>query len=277
MIHRRWSRVLPDGAILRADVRLPEGAPPRAAVVIAHGFKGFKDWAFFPWLAERMVEEGFASVVPNFSLNGIGRDPEAFTELEAFARNTLSREVEELLLVLEGLGDGTVLPIPPERVGLVGHSRGGGDAILAAARGGVDALVTWAAVADFDRWSDEVKEEWRTSGRIHVLNGRTGQQMPLDLALLEDFEANREALDIEAAASRVEAPWLILHGTGDVSVPVEEARRLARANPSARLHLVEDAGHTFEAAHPFEGASPALLEATDHTVAHLRRHLSRSP
>lgn len=274
MIHRRWSRVLPDGAILRADVRLPEGAPPRAAVVLVHGFKGFKDWGFFPWLAERMVEEGFASVVPNFSLNGIGRDPEEFTELDAFGRNTLSREVEELSLVLEGLGDGTLLPIPPERVGLVGHSRGGGDAILAAARGGVDALVTWAAVADFDRWGDEVKEEWRASGRIHVLNGRTGQQMPLDLTLLTDFEENREALDIEAAASRLEAPWLILHGTDDVSVQVEDARRLARANTSARLHLVEDAGHTFEATHPLDGIPTPLREATDHTVAHLRRYLS---
>jgi uncharacterized protein len=273
MIQRRWTRILPDGAVLRADVRLPGGPPPRAAVVLVHGFKGFKDWGFFPWIAERLVGAGFAVVAPNFSLNGIGRDPEDFTELEAFARNTLSREVEELHLVLTALGDGSLLPIPPERVGLLGHSRGGGGAVLVAASAGVDALSTWAAVADFDRWSDELKEEWRASGRIHVLNGRTGQQMPLDVTLLEDFEANRQALDVEAAATRVEAPWLILHGTDDTSVHPEDARRLARANPGARLHLVEGGGHTFGAAHPFAGAPPPLVEAMDLTLAHFRRHL----
>ena len=273
MIQRRWTRILPDGAVLRADVRLPEGPPPRGAIVVVHGFKGFKDWGFFPWLAERLVSAGFAVVAPNFSLNGIGRDPEDFTELEAFARNTLSREVEELRLVLAALVEGALLPIPPERIGLLGHSRGGGDAVLVAASAGVDALVTWAAVADFDRWSDEVKAEWRSSGRIHVLNGRTGQQMPLDVTLLEDFEANRDALDVEAAAARVQAPWLILHGTDDTSVHPEDARRLARANPAARLHLVEGGGHTFGATHPFDAAPASLLEALDLTRVHFRRHL----
>jgi uncharacterized protein len=276
VIQRRWNRVLPDGALLRADVRLPEGAPPRGVVVLVHGFKGFKDWAFFPWLAERMVEAGFASVVPNFSLNGIGGDPEAFTELEAFARNTLSREVMELSVVLDALADGSVLPVVPEVVGVLGHSRGGGDAVLVAAEaeGRVDALVTWAAVADFDRWSPELREEWRAEGRIHVLNGRTGQHMPLDVTLLEDFEANREALDVERAAARVEAPWLIVHGTDDTTVEVEDARRLARANPSARLHLVEGAGHTFGAVHPFAGAPRELAEAADHAIRHFRAHLA---
>jgi uncharacterized protein len=273
VIHRRWNRALPDGTLLRADVRLPEGGPPRAAVVLVHGFKGFKDWGFFPWLAERLVERGFAAVSPNFSLNGIGEDPLDFTELEAFARNTLSREVRELGIVLEAVTGGDVLPVPPERVGLLGHSRGGGDAILAAAGGGVDALVTWAAVADFDRWTDEIKEEWRRDGRIHVLNGRTGQHMPLDLTLLEDFEANRDALDVERAAARVGCPWLIVHGLDDATVAVEDARRLARANPRARLRLVEGGGHTFGAVHPFQGAPEPLLDAAGVALEHFEAAL----
>jgi uncharacterized protein len=274
VIERRWTRPLPDGALLRADVRLPSGGPPEAAVILVHGFKGFKDWGFFPWLAHRLVERGFAVVSPNFSLNGIGPDPLSFTELDAFARNTLSREALELRMVIDALEQGTVLPVPPVRLGLLGHSRGGGQAILAAAEGGVDALVTWGAVADFDRWDDEVKESWRREGRVHVLNGRTGQQMPLDLALLEDLEANRASLDPEAAASRVRVPWLIVHGGDDVTVRPDDARRLARANPSARLHLVEGAGHTFEGAHPLMEVPRALDQATRRSLEHLERHLS---
>lgn len=274
MILRRWSRARPDGALLRADVRIPEGPPPGTAVVLAHGFKGFKDWGFFPSLADALVDDGHAVVSVNFSLNGVGDDPEAFTELEAFARNTLSREVEELEIVLEAVREGDVLALPPHRIGLLGHSRGGGGAVLAADRSpDVSALVTWAAVADFDRWGEETKEEWRQAGRIHVLNGRTGQQMPLDVTLLEDFEANRDALDVTAAAARIEAPWLIVHGMDDPAVKVDDARALARANPKARLQLVEDAGHTFEVGHPFTGPSPQFTEVLERTRDHFRRYL----
>jgi pimeloyl-ACP methyl ester carboxylesterase len=273
MIHRRWTRPFPDGAILRADVRIPEGPPPRAAVVLVHGFKGFRTWGFFPWLAQRLGDAGIATVVPDLSLNGIGSTPGEFTELEAFARNTFTREVEEVGVLLDALRDGGLLPMVPERIGLFGHSRGGGGAILAGARGGVDALVTWAAVATFHRWPEETLESWRAEGRIHVLNGRTGQQMPLDLTLLEDLEAHPEALDIEGAAARIQAPWLILHGGDDATVTPADARRLARASPEARLHLVEGAGHTLGAAHPLISVPPTLEEAAGLTVDHFRRHL----
>jgi hypothetical protein len=185
MILRRWSRVRPDGALLRADVRLPEGraAPggggPRPRVQGVQGLGLLPLARRAPWW--RGVRVGGPV---NFSLNGIGADPEDFTELEAFARNTLSREVEELLLVLEALADGGSSSRSPGAGGApralpggwwCGPGGGGGPS------GRVDALVTWGAVADFDRWSDELKEEWRAEGRIHVLNGRTGQQMPLDV------------------------------------------------------------------------------------------------
>jgi uncharacterized protein len=276
MIHRTWRRALDDGAHLVADVRIPDGPPPRTAVVVVHGFKGFKDWGFFPHACESLAADGHAVVSFNFSLNGIGSDPLEFTELDAFARNTFTRELKELHLVLEALFDGELLPLPPRRIGVLGHSRGGGSAVIAASESArVDALVTWASVATFDRWDDETRKEWRADGRIHVLNARTGQQLPLDVTLLEDLEGNRERLDVTAAASRVRAPWLILHGEEDASVSPEEARLLARAGPSARLHLVEGAGHTFEAGHPFQGETPELAEALRFTRAHFLLHLLR--
>ncbi len=219
--------------------------------------------------------DGHAAISLNFSLNGIGDRPMEFTELEAFGRNTLSRELDELLLVLDALREPGIVPLPPRRIGILGHSRGGGDAVLAAAARPVDALVTWAAVATFDRWSPEAKEEWRKAGRIYVLNGRTGQQMPLDLGLLEDWEAHRERLDIEAAAARLEAPWLILHGDADEAVSSRDARRLARAGARGRvrLHLVEGGGHTFGVGHPFAAPTPEFEEALRLTRQHFRKHL----
>ncbi len=275
MIRRSWSHRLSDGARIRADVLLPDGPPPETAVVLVHGFKGFKDWGFFPSTAQALAGDGHAAISLNFSLNGIGDRPTEFTDLEAFGRNTLSRELDELLLVLDALREPGLLPLPPRRIGLLGHSRGGGDAVLAAGERPLDALVTWAAVATFDRWSPETKEEWRQAGRIYVLNGRTGQQMPLDLSLLEDWEEHRDRLDIEEAARRLEVPWLVLHGEADEAVSARDARRLAGAGARGpvRLHLVERAGHTFGVGHPFTGPTPEYEEVLRLTRRHFRKHL----
>lgn len=275
MIERRFTLPLEDGRTIRGDLRLSEGEPPRSAIAVVHGFKGFKDWGFFPYLCECLAHEGHAVASLNFSLNGIGDDPTEFTELEAFARNTFSRDVGEILHVLGEMREGGILPVPPTKVGLLGHSRGGGEAILAADRDRrVDALVTWAAIAYLDRWPDETKAEWRRKGRIHVFNSRTGQEMPLDLTLLEDYERNRESLDIEAAASRLgRVPWLIVHGEEDTSVSVGDARRLKAADPHANLEIIPGAGHGFEAGHPFQGSTPELDRAIRLTSEHFRRHL----
>ena len=133
--------------------------------------------------------------------------------------------------------------------------------------------MTWAAVSRYDRWTKETRAEWTESGRVHVLNARTGQHMPLDVSLLEDFEANAERLSILDAASEVRAPWLIVHGRDDLTVREAEARDLARALGKAKLVLVEKSGHTFEVSHPFEGSSPQLTEATAATTRHFALHL----
>jgi uncharacterized protein len=237
-----------------------------------HGFKGFKDWGFFPWACDRLAAAGHAVVSFNFSHSGIGSDPAAFTELDRFAANTLSLEQAELRAVLSEVLDGDLVPRRPGRVGLLGHSRGGGQAILAAAdEPRVAALATWAAVSTFDRWTEEVRREWREDGRMWILNQRTGQQMPLDVGLLEDFERNRERLDVPSAAARVRAPWLIVHGREDLTVPPREAEVLARAAPHARLVYVENAGHTLEAAHPLQSVPPQLEEALVATQGHFRQ------
>ena len=97
--------------------------------------------------------------------------------------------------------------------------------------------------------------------------------MPLDVGLLEDLEANRERLDVGAAAARLDAPWLILHGEKDLTVGLEEAHALARVARRGRLVVIEGAGHTYEVAHPFERPSRELDRAVDLTIAHMALNL----
>jgi len=167
-----------EGLPVRCDVRVPDGAGPFPVVVVLHGFKGFKDWGMFPPTCERLAAAGLATVAMNASRNGIGAgDPCELTELESFARDTPRRQVGDVQLVVDAISSGAAGPgLDPGRIGLLGHSRGGGVAVLAAAADPrVSALVTWAAVASFDRWTERAKAEWRRTGRLDVPNARTGQ------------------------------------------------------------------------------------------------------
>ncbi len=179
----------------------------------------------------------------------------------------------------EAAGDG-IAPgrVDRERIGLFGHSRGGGVSLLAASQDGLNgrigALVTWAAVSTFDRLTAREKEAWRREEVVTVINSRTGQELPVGLEVLEDLEANRERYDLEAAAERRRAPWLIVHGGRDERVAAAESERLERsARSPARRLLIADGDHTFGVKHPFVGPTPHLIKALNATQAWFRRHL----
>ena len=257
-----------DGGPLRVDIR--SAAKPgaaRPAIVVCHGFKGFKDWGFFPRAAERLAVAGFAAVTFNFSGSGVGEDGESFDELQRWGHQTISGDLADLATVVDYVaGQGAPW------IGLLGHSRGGGTALVHAARDHrIKALVTWAAVCRYLWWPEEETEQWRRDGQLDVVNQRTGQVLPIFRDLLDDLDANGNgALDIVAAASRLRAPWLIVHGTADESVSTDHARRLSAASRSgggmSELLLVEGTGHTFGVRHPWAGSSAEFDRVLSRTV-----------
>jgi pimeloyl-ACP methyl ester carboxylesterase len=261
-----------DGGPLRVDVRRARDA--RAAIVMCHGFKGFKDWGFFPVTAARLARAGYAVVSFNFSGSGVGEDGLSFSEPQRFAHATYSHHLEDLDLVLKALADGR-LGFQLSSVALLGHSMGGGVAILrAAADRAVAALVTWAATGRFGRlWRPEQVPEWRRTGTLDIPNQRTGEILPLSTDMLDDWERNRSALDPTAAAPRVTAPWLIAHGSADESVPATDAVQLAERAPNARLLVIEGASHTFGIGHPWSGSTPAFDQLLEETAEWFTRHV----
>lgn len=273
-----------DGSI-HGVVQTPgEASPgPRPAVVVCHGFKGFFEWGFFPPLAELLVQRGYTVIRFNYSGSGQKPGDELVTDLEAFRRNTFSLELDETLRVLSAAEDLAPGRVDTSRMALIGHSRGGAAAILAAAsepwRDRLQALVTWASISSYEIYR-RGEAEVRENGYATIVNGRTGQELKLGPDLLDDLDAHSERLDVRAAAGRRRAPWLILHGTDDESVPVEQARELKEAGLRSaevdggpvELDLIEGAGHTFGARHPFTGPTPDLIRLFNATQSWLRTH-----
>ncbi len=260
-------------------VDLPSRPGPHPAIVVIHGFKGFMEWGFLPPLAELLSARGFAVIRCNLSGSGMRPGEDLASDIAGFRANSHLREVADIVRVLDNVG-GKIAPgkIDLARIGLLGHSRGGGAAVLAASRppwrDRLSALVTWAAVASFERYTEEQKAIWREQGELIVINGRTGQEMPLGIGLLEELEAQPDRLDILAAATRCNAPWLIVHGTEDEAVAVHDARDLADAfEGDGSLEILLGSGHTFGARHPFAGPTPDLTRVFNLTQGWFRKHV----
>jgi alpha-beta hydrolase superfamily lysophospholipase len=252
------------GRPIRGEVRLVPNAS--ASVVLVHGFKGFARFAFIPYLADELALAGITTVSFNFSGSGVGEDMESFTDPEAFAENSYTRELHDLALVLaEGERQGWI----GAQHGLWGHSRGGGIAILRAGRDSrIHALATWASISTVRRWPTDMAEEWRARGYLNVENSRTGQVFQLGTTVLDEATEHGDGmLNIAAAAESLLCPWLIVHGDADETVQIGEAHDLcASAGSNAELFVVPGATHTFNVAHGMTEPSPQLRSATERTV-----------
>ncbi len=268
-----------DGGPLRGEVRTAGRGADRPAVIICHGFKGFKDWGFFPHLADRLANAGTTVVTFNFSGSGVGPDGDSFSEPERFGRATISNDVTDVRIVTDALMKGDLVPdlaVPP-RFGVFGHSRGGAVALLfAARRPECRALVTWSAIATFLRWDEATVIRWRAAGKTDIVNARTGQVLPLYSQYLDDLDAHGERdLNLLQTAAKLTIPWLVVHGEADEAVSPEDARTLANAAglDTATLALVKGGSHTLGARHPWAGSTPQLDEGMNLTVEWFVRYL----
>jgi uncharacterized protein len=222
-------------------------------VVFVHGYKGFKDWGAWNLVQFEFLYHGFGFAKLNLTHNGGTADqPIDFPDLEAFSRNTYSKEIDDIHFFLEHLN---ALELPGHTLHLIGHSRGGGDVLIAASeREDVHSVTTWAGISTIiDRMPiGEALENWRQNGVQYEKNTRTGQNMPVGFQLYEDVHLHSSRFNIEAACSKLTIPRLVIHGEKDEAVSILEGQHLANW-----LHVplieIPHGNHTFGAVHPWEG------------------------
>ena len=228
-------------------------------IILVHGFKGFKDWGFCPYVGEYFSKRNYFVITFNFSHNGIGENLTEFSELEKFAENTFSLEISELLELVDAYKNNFFGEVKNQSIGFLGHSRGGGISILAAKqKPEINAVAIWSSVSSFDRYSKRQKEEWRKKGVFEVLNTRTKQVMKLNISLLDDLEKNKDnTLNIEKAVKDLSRPLFIAHGEQDLAVPINEAEKIYNWSNKELTEFIKIpiSGHTFDAKHPFEGSN----------------------
>ncbi len=265
-----WTLPGAQGEPIFGNSHLP-AATPRGAAIIVHGFLGYKDYGFFPSIADTLAERGIAAHRFNLSHSGMTNEVATFARPDLFARNTWNKQIEDIEILIHAL-DRKELIGPGMPVVLIGHSRGGVASLLCAGRRAVaamkplDAIVTISAPDSTSRLSQDQLAHVAQQGFLEVTSNRTGQRLRIERAFWDEQDADPRAHDLLSLAQGIPSPTLVIHGKADPSVSPACAVRIAEAVPRSRLLMIEGADHVLNTPNPLPiGAemSPQLRETTD--------------
>jgi dipeptidyl aminopeptidase/acylaminoacyl peptidase len=218
------------GRRLAGVIGRPDAGAPRAVVILAHGMLSGKNSPKHILLAQKLAALGIATLRFDFTSRYDSEGP--------VEEMTYTAQVGDLASAVEFARD-AIGPVP---AGLYGSSMGGAVVLLYAASGdrfGALAVISavgrpgdlWSAWADADRLG-----RWRESGWIDL----EGHRLPYS------FYEDALRQDVIAAAGRVRAPLLLVHGARDAIVPVDQCRALHDAAPGPkRMVILPEADHRF--------------------------------
>jgi len=257
------------------DSKYLENGTKKPIILFCHGYKGFKDWGAWNLMAEKFANSGFFFIKFNFSYNGgTLEEPIDFPDLEAFGYNNYTKELEDLEAVIDWvlLNETIKKEADTDNINLLGHSRGGGIVLIKAEEDNrIKKVISLAGVSDYKvRFPQGIAlNNWKKDGVYFVENGRTKQQMPHYFQFFTDFIENEERLTINRAVKNLKIPHLIIHGNGDTSVSVKEAKQLHKWNPKSKLEIIEGANHVFGVSHPWTSNKipDSLQKAIDITIS----------
>ncbi|MDX1905067.1 MAG: alpha/beta fold hydrolase [Thermonemataceae bacterium] len=258
------------------DIRLViEDAEPKPLVVFIHGFKGFKDWGHFNLIADNFARQGFIFVKINLSHNGTSpQDKKNITDTESFGKQTYTKDLQDVADVLDYLLSENYIfraSTNLDEIYLIGHSRGGAVAILAALEDKrIKKIATWASVCrSAFLFNKDNLDELDEKGVFFVENARTKQKLPIYKEMYDDIMQNYQKFNLEQKIKHLEIPLLLIHGKKDTSVAPESSENLKNWAKNAVLIFIEGADHTFGGKEPYtEELLPVHTEEViDETIA----------
>lgn len=240
---------------LSAVVQTPNGLTEGEkcpVVIIMHGFMGNKDGMLEKLTADKLAQNGIASV--KFDFNGHGESEGPFSGM------TVPNEIEDAKLVYEYVRS---LPFAGD-IAMTGHSQGGVVASMTAGDLGFDNVKCVVLLAPAAVLRDDAIRGSTMGARYNPLD--PPELIPLfgDLKLGGEYIRTAFSLPIYETARKYTGPACIIHGTGDQVVPYTYGERYHYIWPDSELHILHAADHGF---------SRNMQEVVDLTVSYLIKNL----
>ena len=230
----------------RLDYAFHEGERgAKNIVVLGHGVTGNKDRPFIVALAEGLAAVGIPALRFSFSGNGASEG--------RFIDSTISKEVDDLCVVLDRLKDYAIC--------YVGHSMGGAVGVLRASEDSrIQLLVSLAGMVHTKAFAQ------REFGDVTPDEGFMWDEpdCPLSQVYMDDLTQINTVVD---RAPQITVPWLLVHGDEDDVVPIEDSHDiLERVDGQTQLITLEGASHVFS-----DEYTPVMVEKV---VAWLKTQLA---
>ncbi|TYT22749.1 alpha/beta fold hydrolase [Dictyoglomus thermophilum] len=216
-------------------IHIPEKTPA-PFVLFCHGFTGTKiePHRIFVKTAEALAKEGIGALRIDF--RGSGDSEGSFKDM------TVEGEVSDAMVAIEYLSQNNNL-VDKEKIGILGLSMGGAVASITSGRNPlIKSCVLWSAVCHFDIFFNRSPEEVsriKDYGDFIDLGGN-----PVGKKFLSEIVNIKPLEEIKKRS----IPVLIIHGSGDMVVPIQHAYDYfngLKDTHKVKLEIIEGADHTF--------------------------------
>ena len=246
-----------DGLLIHAYLTLPsfKGDKNLPLIVLPHGGPWARDYIDFDWQAQVLASRGYAVLQPNF--RGSSGYTKAFMEAGyGEMGGKMQTDLSDGVRYLSGLGT-----IDPKRVAILGASYGGYAALAGATLdpGVYRCAVSVAGLADVKPWIDHLVEDFLSKDAPQVVNWTL---MLGDKKQYDDISPARQA-------AKASCPILLIHGTDDTVVPIDQSRRMEKALKAAgkEVEFV-----TYKGQDHWETVGSARIEMMKAAIAFVEKH-----
>jgi dienelactone hydrolase len=215
-----------------------ESIQPCPAVIVAHGFTGFKEQPHIEKCAKELCGVGFVALRFDSS-NGVGESDGDIFDCD------LTGYLDDMTCALDFLE--TLSYVDNERLGLTGHSFGGQATLITAATDArVKAIVSQSGTFIAERSKTLTgAEEWKKRGYKLFPKTKRETEFKVSYHFCEDrFQYPGDRMRQIAASIKV--PTMIIHSENDGSVPLDTGYELFDTlNCEKDMHVIKGAPHTF--------------------------------